>query len=247
MPIKIGIIGGTGLTSLQGMEISSEVGIDTPFGDPSAKVVTGDYSGQQVLFLPRHGGGHTIPPHNINYRANIWALKQAGATDIIAVNAVGGISANLIPGSLVIPDQLIDYTWGRQHTFNEHGSENTLHIDFTEPYCRSLRNKVLIAAKNVEINVTHSGVYAATQGPRLETAAEINRFDNDGCDIVGMTGMPEAALARELKLCYACIALVVNAAAGRGEGEITMQEIETHTTNGMSDVRTILEQIIRLN
>jgi 5'-deoxy-5'-methylthioadenosine phosphorylase len=245
MTVNIGIIGGTGLTSLKGLDISSEERVETPFGAPSAKLVTGHYFGHQVLFLPRHGSAHTIPPHNINYRANIWALKQAGVTDILAVNAVGGIASSLIPGSLMIPDQLIDYTWGREHTFNEHGSENTLHIDFTEPYCSSLRNKIIEAAFNVKIDVIHGGVYAATQGPRLETAAEINRLDNDGCDIVGMTGMPEAALAKELKLCYACVALVVNAAAGRGEGEITMQEIETHTSNGMSDVRRILEQIIR--
>jgi len=244
MTFKIGIIGGTGLSSLQDLEISSEVSVETPYGAPSAKLITGDYVNQQVFFLPRHGSAHTIPPHNINYRANVWALKEAGVTDIIAVNAVGGISDHLISGSLNIPDQLIDYTWGREHTFNESGQENTLHIDFTEPYCPSLRNRILDASNSAKIDVTNGGVYAATQGPRLETTAEVNRLANDGCDIVGMTGMPEAALAKELGLCYACIALVVNAAAGRGEGEITMEEIASHTSKGMLDVRKILEHLI---
>ena len=246
MNLKIGIIGGTGLTSLQGLDITEKKSIQTPFGEPSDKLITGHYSGHDILFLPRHGSEHSIPPHKVNYRANIWTLQNAGVTHVIAVNAVGGISANLHSGSLVIPEQLIDYTWGRSHTFYEDGLDDVVHIDFTEPYCQFLRNNLYQASIQAELYVVNSGIYAAVQGPRLETAAEINRLDKDGCTIVGMTGMPEAGLAKELGLCYACIALVVNPAAGRGEGEITMEEIETSINSGMGDVRKILTQTISL-
>lgn len=241
---SIAIIGGTGLTSLTDLEITGREIMQSNYGEPSGPLTRGTLMGKDILFLPRHGYGHTIPPHKVNYRANIAVLQEAGAEHIIAVNAVGGISPDMPPGTIVIPDQIIDYTWSRQHTFFEEGLNNVVHIDFTQPYCESLRQKLGEVAQQNDINVITSATYGATQGPRLETTAEINRLDRDGCHIVGMTGMPEAALARELELCYASISVVANMAAGRGEGEITMQEIEANLGNGMQQVRQLLEAVI---
>ena len=241
---SIAIIGGTGLTSLTGLEISGQETIDTAYGEASGSISRGTLAGQEILFLPRHGYQHTIPPHKVNYRANISALKMAGAEYIIAVNAVGGISLNMQAGVICIPDQIIDYTWSREHTYFDGGENGVEHIDFTHPYCESLRNKLIQAGQQAAIDVLDYGTYAATQGPRLETPAEINRLDRDGCHIVGMTGMPEAALARELGLCYASISVVANMAAGRGEGEITMEEIDTNLQSGMARVRQVLEAVI---
>jgi 5'-deoxy-5'-methylthioadenosine phosphorylase len=243
---SVAIIGGTGLTSLQGLEITSREIVQTPYGEPSGILVRGNYGGHEVLFLPRHGPGHTIPPHRVNYRANIWALKEVGVTNVIAVNAVGGIRLDMEPGVLVIPDQIIDYTWGRTNTYFEDSLNKVVHVDFTDPYCASLRLQLVDAATQAGLEVLDGGTYAATQGPRLETTAEIDRLERDGCDIVGMTGMPEAVLARELELCYASVSLVVNRAAGRGDGEITMTEIEQNLKRGMTDVRNLLEHVIPL-
>lgn len=243
---SVAIIGGTGLTSLQELEITSREIVQTPYGEPSGILVRGNYCGHEVLFLPRHGPGHTIPPHRVNYRANIWALKEVGVTNVIAVNAVGGIRLDMEPGVLVIPDQIIDYTWGRTNTYFEDSLNKVVHVDFTDPYCASLRLQLVDAATQAGLEVLDGGTYAATQGPRLETTAEIDRLERDGCDIVGMTGMPEAVLARELELCYASVSLVVNRAAGRGDGEITMTEIEQNLKRGMTDVRKLLEHVIPL-
>jgi 5'-methylthioinosine phosphorylase len=212
----IGIIGGTGLASLGGLQLQHARAVATPWGEPSAPLQHGRWHGCPVVFLARHGASHTFAPHAINYRANIWALRAAGARRVIAVNAVGGIGAAFAPGCLVIPHQLIDYTWGRAHSYAGEGGEPLQHVDFTEPYSASLRALLLAGARRAGLAVLDAGVYAATQGPRLETPAEIDRLARDGCDIVGMTGMPEAALARELALEYACCAVVVNRAAGRG-------------------------------
>jgi 5'-deoxy-5'-methylthioadenosine phosphorylase len=241
---KLAIIGGTGLTSLKGLEIIRREVMHTPYGEPSAPMTFGEMAGNEVLFLPRHGPGHTIPPHKINYRANLWALKEAGVEQVIAVNAVGGIRADMTPGRLVVPDQIIDYTWSRINTYFEEGLSQVTHIDFTEPYCEALRQMLMSCAAEVGLNSLGEGTYAATQGPRLETAAEIDRLERDGCDLVGMTGMPEAALARELELCYGCIAVVANMAAGRGDEAITMEMIERHLSTGMADVRALLEHIV---
>lgn len=243
---SVAIIGGTGLTSLQELEITSREIVQTPYGEPSGILVRGNYCGHEVLFLPRHGPGHTIPPHRVNYRANIWALKEVGVTNVIAVNAVGGIRLDMEPGVLVIPDQIIDYTWGRTNTYFEDSLNKVVHVDFTDPYCASLRLQLVDAATQAGLEVLDGGTYAATQGPRLETTAEIDRLERDGCDIVGMTGMPEAVLARELELCYASVSLVVNRAAGRGDGEITMTEIEQYLNSGITDVRKLLEHVIPL-
>lgn len=243
---KLAIIGGTGLTSLKNLEILNREVVHTPYGEPSAPLTHGSIAGKEVLFLARHGYGHTIPPHKVNYRANIWALKEAGADHIIAVNAVGGIRADMTPGRIIIPHQIIDYTWNRINTYFEEGLAHVTHIDFTEPYCSSLRQMLIDGARAISLNALDEGVYATTQGPRLETSAEIDKLERDGCDLVGMTGMPEAALARELDICYACCAVVANMGAGRGVGAITMEEIEQNLNEGMDRVRALLEQVAPL-
>lgn len=241
---QLAIIGGTGLTSLKNLEIIKREVVHTPYGEPSGPLVYGKFGDKEVMFLPRHGTGHTIPPHKINYRANLWALQENGASQVIAVNAVGGIRGDMGPGVLVIPDQIVDYTWGRTNTFFEEGLESVVHIDFTEPYCGDLRQILLKAGHSAGLmDIVNGGTYAATQGPRLETAAEITRYERDGCHLVGMTGMPEAALARELGLCYASVAVVANWGAGKGEGEITMEAIEKCLDDGMRRVRTLLENV----
>ena len=239
-----GIIGGSGLDSLDGLEITQRKVVDTPYGDASSALTFGSYAGKQVIFLARHGDDHSILPHKVNYCANLAALQQAGATQVIAVCAVGGIRADMSPGSISIPDQLIDYTSDRRHTIHENASDLAAHIDFTEPYCASLRAQLIAAAGKSGVDIITSATYGATQGPRLETAAEINRMERDGCHIVGMTGMPEAAIARELGLCYAVIALSVNYAAGRDAGPIEMQAIKQTLKEGMGRVRSVLAEVL---
>ncbi len=234
------IIGGTGLTRLPHFTIRERRPMDTPYGAPSADLVLGRLHGQDILFLARHGDPHTLPPHRVNYRANLWALKAAGARSILAVAAVGGIAPSMVPGAIAVPDQLIDYTYGRAQTFFEDDLDAVTHIDFSIPYTPWLRERLLHAAEMAAIPVIDGGVYGCTQGPRLETAAEISRMERDGCDLVGMTGMPEAALARELELDYACCAVVANWAAGKQAGEITLAEIEANLHQGMADLDTLL-------
>ena len=238
------IIGGTGLTQLEGLTLKQAQNIDTPYGAPSAPVLRGEYAGQEVLFLARHGHPHRIPPHQVNYRANLWALQQAGAEAIIAVNAVGGIHAAMGSGHLCVAHQVIDYTWGRAHTFFEGEIDHVTHIDFSYPYDEALRGKLIEALQVLGYPHSSHGVYGATQGPRLETVAEIARMERDGCDIVGMTGMPEAALARELELPYACLALVVNPAAGKSSALITMAEIERVIEQSMGTVKAVLARVL---
>lgn len=244
----VAIIGGTGLTEIEGLEVSGEVQVETPWGQPSGPVVRGILNGQPVLFLARHGHPHQIPPHQVNYRANLWALRQAGAGTVIGVNAVGGITPAMGPAKIAVPHQLIDYTWARAHTFFEQTDPSVAaevtHIDFTDPYAPSVRGALLAAAGRCHVAVVDYGVYGATQGPRLETAAEVLRLERDGCDLIGMTGMPEAALAAELGLRYACLALSVNWAAGKSDHIITMTEIRAAIDEGMSGVRSILEEAI---
>lgn len=243
---EIAIIGGTGLTSLHNLHIVRREVVHTPYGEPSGPLTYGELGGKEVVFLPRHGSGHNIPPHRINYRANISALKETGVTRVIAVAAVGGIRTDMVPGRLVVPDQIIDYTWSRANTFFEDALTHVTHVDFTYPYSNDLRELIIKAARAARLDIAEEGTYGATQGPRLETAAEINRIESDGCTIVGMTGMPEAVLARELELSYAACAVVANMAAGRGDGVITMREIEQHLKRGMEKVRTLLEQLVPL-
>lgn len=241
---RVAIIGGSGLTRLKNLEITRHEVMRTPYGEPSSPLVYGRLSGQDTVFLARHGQGHTIPPHDVNYRANIWALKEAGASHVVAVNAVGGITKLMQSGCLVVPDQVIDYTYGRDHTFFGNEQKPVTHIDFTFPYCGELRDRILAAAKAAGVDAVANGTYGATQGPRFETIAEIRRMERDGADIVGMTGMPETGLARELGLCYACIAVVANPAAGKADGTISLKEIEKTLETGMAKVRSILERIL---
>ena len=240
---SIAIIGGTGLNSLKGLTITHREMINTPYGQASSPLIHGEICGCEIVFLARHGSGHTIPPHQVNYRANLWALHDIGVSKVISVAAVGGIRDDMKPGEIVFPDQIIDYTWSRHNTFFEdhHGVK---HIDFTYPYCEDMRGSLIAGAKDAGLHPVTDGTYAATQGPRLETAAEIIKLERDGSDIVGMTGMPEAALARELELCYATCAVVANWAAGKGEGIITMEVIEENLKIGMDKVRLLLEKAL---
>jgi len=240
----LAIIGGTGLTTLKNLEITRHEVMSTPYGEPSGPLLYGKLCHQEVIFIPRHGREHTIPPHMVNYRANMWALREAGVRSVIAVAAVGGIHEDMQPGRLVIPDQIIDYTWSRKHTCFESELNEVTHIDFTEPYSDKIRNLLIAAARQLDLQAVEGAVYAATQGPRLETAAEIDRLERDGCSIVGMTGMPEASLARELGLDYAHCAVIANRAAGRGTGTISMADIEENLTSGMESVRHLLETAI---
>lgn len=243
---ELAIIGGTGLTTLKNLDIIKREVVHTPFGEPSGPLTHGVLSGKEVVFLARHGYGHTIPPHKINYRANIWALHHTGVKQVIAVAAVGGISDELEPGSLVIPDQIVDYTAARDNTFFEDGLSHVTHVDFTEPYSEELRQLLIRGCQAAHLDFIDHGIYGTTQGPRLETAAEIDRMARDGCTVVGMTGMPEAALARELDLHYATFAVVVNKAAGRGTGPISMHDIELSVKQGMDKVRDVLEHVVPL-
>lgn len=240
----LAIIGGTGLTSLNELEIIKRESVDTPYGDPSGPLTYGSLFGKDVIFMPRHGAGHTIPPHKINYRANIWALKSAGVRRVIAMAAVGAIATDFPPTSLAIPDQIIDYTWGRDSTFFDEGLEEVVHVDFSYPYDETLRQAMITACEQAGVAHCRQGVYGATQGPRLETAAEIDKCDLDRCTMVGMTGMPEAVLARELSLAYATCAISVNWAAGRSEGEITMADIEACMKEGTANVREMLIKLM---
>lgn len=240
----LAIIGGSGLNSLQGFEVHRTLEMETPFGFPSAPLGFGRIGDRNFVFLPRHGVGHRLPPHLINYRANIWALWKAGAKTIMGVAAVGGISPRMRPTSLVVPDQIIDYTWGREPSFGTDPDGRVLHIDFTHPYCEALRQNILAAAEGLGIAAIDGGTYGAVQGPRLETAREIQRLERDGCDLVGMTGMPEAALARELGLCYACCALVANWAAGKEAAILSMTEIEQTLRLGMTQVLRLIPALL---
>ncbi len=242
---EIAIIGGTGLTSLGGLVITDREVVGTPWGEPSGAISHGTLGGQRVAFLARHGSGHTIPPHKVNYRANIWALKEIGIERIVAVAAVGGIHAAFTPAMLAIPDQIVDYTWSRGHTFFEDDLSQVVHVDFTDPYCPELRKALIQAADEAEVDARDWGTYATTQGPRLESAAEIDKLERDGCHMVGMTGMPEAGLAREAGLRYAHCAVVANAAAGRGEATITMKDIQKTLDTGMRSTRALLESFLQ--
>jgi len=245
----LAIIGGTGLDQLANLKITHRQVIRTPFGEPSGALTFGTINQHDVIFLARHGYGHTIPPHTVNYRANLWALYEQGARKVISVASVGGIRSDLTPGTLVLPNQIIDYTYDRQFTFFDGRERPVTHIDFTHPYAEELRQQILAAAIQAGESCLDGGVYAATQGPRLETAAEVNRLERDGADMVGMTGMPEAALARELDMRYAAIAVVVNEAAGRGSSRdgVQLASIRAVAESAMERVRHIIGELVNSN
>jgi 5'-methylthioadenosine phosphorylase len=240
------IIGGSGLSTLASLEIARSKVVRTPYGEPSGALIFGRVRGKDLVFLARHGDEHTIAPHEVNYRANLWALREEKVSAVISVASVGGIRGDAAPGALLVPDQIIDYTWGRLSTYFEGADAPVTHIDFTEPYAKALRLRILAAARSCGESIIDGGTYAATQGPRLESAAEINRMERDGADIVGMTGMPEAALARELGLDYAAIAVSANFAAGRGESAhaVPLERIEAVLAEAMGRVRRIIEQLV---
>lgn len=245
----LAIIGGSGLTQLANLTVTRRLAVRTPYGEPSGPLTFGNLAGREIVFLARHGYGHTIPPHQVNYRANIWALQAQGVRDVLGIASVGGIRSDLQPGMLVMPDQIIDYTHGRASTFFTLEDRGVGHVDFTWPYDAALRGRCLDAARRANVAVVDGGVYAATQGPRLETAAEINRLERDGASVVGMTGMPEAILAREIDLNYAVLTVVANHAAGRGgsAAAISMQKIAGILDEAMARVRAIIEAMAGAN
>lgn len=240
----LAVIGGTGLTRMNNLVVDQHHVIHTRYGTPAAPVLEGTLSGKPVLFLARHGDPHRFLPHQVTYRANMQALKEAGATAVLAVNAVGGITERAPTGGLVLADQIIDYTHGRPGTLFDGPEDPLVHVDFTWPFDTALRNALKARLARTDWAWSETGCYGATQGPRLETAAEIVRLENDGCDMVGMTGMPEAVLARELDLPYAMVSLVVNPAAGKTPREVSLKEIETVLYSGMARVCELLEGVV---
>ena len=247
MSIELAVIGGTGVYALGELaDVESHQPV-TPYGAPSGPIRVGIYAGKRVAFLARHGEGHSLPPHKINYRANLAALQALGARRVLALNTVGGISERFGPRVLACPDQLIDYTWGRIATLCEEPGSEVLHVDFGEPYTPSLRRAVVAAAVRAGVGLVDGGCYGATQGPRLETRAEITRMRRDGCDLVGMTGMPEAGLARELGLDYASLAIVANWAAGAGpdvDEVITLQDVLDNVAAAMDGAARVLRAML---
>ena len=247
LAIDLAVIGGTGLyriAELQDVESHQPV---THYGAPSGPIRVGMLGGRRVAFLARHGEGHSLPPHQVNYRANLAALQALGAQRVLALNTVGGITERFGPRVLACPDQLIDYTWGRISTICEEPGTEVLHVDFGEPYTRSLRQAVIAAAQSAGVALVDGGCYGATQGPRLETRAEIVRMRRDGCDLVGMTGMPEAGLARELGLDYACLAIVANWAAGAGpdpDEVITLQDVLDNVAAASAGLPALLSAVL---
>jgi len=246
--ISCAIIGGTGLYALAGLDDTHTHTPKTRYGAPSGPIRVGMLGGVKVAFLARHGEGHSIPPHKVNYRANLAALQTLGATRILALNTVGGITERFGPRVLACPDQLIDYTWGRVSSICEDADTEVVHVDFGEPYTPSLRAAVLAAARDVGVSVVDGGCYGATQGPRLETRAEIMRLRRDGCDLVGMTGMPEAGLAREMGLDYVCLAIVANWAAGAGpilDEVITLDDVLNNVSSATAEIPKLLERLLK--
>jgi 5'-methylthioadenosine phosphorylase/5'-methylthioinosine phosphorylase len=239
----LAIIGGSGFRSLPDLVVSAERVVETRYGLTSAPLVEGHLGGLPICFLARHGEQHQLPPHRINYRANIQALADAGCTSVVALAAVGGIHADCSPGRLCVPDQLIDYTWGRPQSFFDGEADGVDHIDFSEPFASNLRKALLTAAAAADCPARDGGTHGVTQGPRLETAAEIRRMARDGCDLVGMTAMPEAALARERGLEYATLAFVVNWAAGLGSEALTMEAIEAQIAHCAETIRRVLRAL----
>lgn len=238
--MTVAVIGGSGFQRWERFEDARPVRVDTPYSAEPVHLFAGSLDGSGIVFLPRHGRDHTLPPHLINYRANIRALKELEVSAVVAIATVGGISDAALPGVLMIPDQMLDYTWGREQTFYDAADGVVGHVDMTEPYCEALRRRLFEAGARSGVRLVDGGTYAATQGPRFETAAEISRLERDGADVVGMTGMPEAALAKELQLAYAAIAVVVNPAAGKARGGISTEQVRAWQDAGRRQVERLL-------
>lgn len=242
---KIGVIGGSGLYEIKGLILKNKEKITTPFGKPSEQYFIGKIGNIEVIFLPRHGSHHNIPPHIINYRANIWGFKKLGVERIISVSAVGGIKKGLKPGDIVVLSQVIDMTKKRKSTFYD-GETGVIHIDFTEPFCPEMRQTLLKAGKRVRVPVKDGGTYVAVEGPRLETATEIKSFRILGGDVVGMTGMPEASLARELEICYSGISVVANHAAGISKKKLTTTEVIEAMRASTEKIKRLLKETFKI-
>ncbi len=240
---EFGVIAGSGLYSIPGLEIIDSVKLSSPYGEPSDHFRIGRFAGKEIAFLPRHGSLHHIPPHRINYRANLWGFREIGVKRIVSVGATGGISNEMKPGAIVILDQIIDMTSGRDTSFFD--DNEVAHIDFTEPFCPDLRKALIDAAEDAGLTVSDRGTYAAVNGPRLETAAEIRAFSRLGADVVGMTGMPEAALARELEICFAGLAVVTNAAAGIAQGRLTSTEVVEAMKASSEKIRALISAFFK--
>lgn len=240
--MKIGLIAGSGFYKVKNFTILQEKTLSTPFGEPSDLYFIGKFDDVELIFLPRHGLKHTIAPHCINYRANLWGFKELGVERIVSINAVGGLQPNLLPGQIVIPDQIIDLTKSRASTFYD--GPDVVHIDFTEPYCGHLRNSILSGKKAKELNIVNKGVYVAVEGPRLETASEISFFASIGGTVIGMTGMPEAVLARELAICYVNMAIVSNHAAGLSKLKLTTTEVIETMKKSENKIVGILKEFL---
>lgn len=241
--MTLALVGGTGLTELE--ETGEQLVLDTPYGAPSAPVSVVSASPLRLLFLPRHGNPHRFPPHCVNYRANLWALREAGADHVLGVYAVGGLHEPYAPAALAAPDQLVDYSWGREHTYSDSAEVPLVHVDFTRPYDGPLRRNLLAAARKASVQIIDGGCIGVFQGPRLESAAEIERARRDGCDMAGMTALPEAGLARELGLDYAGLAVISNWAAGVGDALLSEEEIAETLREPMARVRRLVAGLVQ--
>jgi 5'-deoxy-5'-methylthioadenosine phosphorylase len=242
---KIAIIGGSVLPKLYDFVAERIELPETPFGAPTSPLQHGTFGDHEIVYLNRHGIERRTPPHKINYRANMWALREAGVEVVIGLSVVGGIRSDMIPGHIVFPDQLIDYTYGRPFTCFEEDFDYTKHLDFTHPYCPQLHRILIESAQELALDFTDDATYGVTQGPRFETIAEINRMERDGCDIVGMTAMPEALIARELDMRYASIALVASKAAGRTDGlSVSLIDIKTVIDDSLKQMHQLLLSVV---
>lgn len=238
-----GIIGGSGLYEIDGFVTTKEVSISTPFGEPSSVYRIGRLDGNEIVFLPRHGIPHKIPPHKVNYRANIWGLKSMGVERIISISAVGGINSNMPPGSIVLLDQIIDMTYGaRSSTFYD--TDKVVHVDFTHPYCTEMTNAVVRASQNLTLSLKKDATYICVNGPRLETAKEIKFFSLIGADVVGMTAMPEAALAREMEICMSGLSVVTNHAAGTSGKKLTTIEVVENMKSSIGQLKALIRETL---
>ncbi len=257
----LGVIGGSGLYSLEGLKVVDEVFPKTPFGEPSSPLLIGEVEGRKLVFLARHGRDHSFPPHLVPYRANLWAMREAGVERVLAVSAVGGINSVLKPGDFFLPTSFIDLTKGREATFYEgrfsrkvEGEDKVarlmsegkvVHIDLSDPYCPEMRSSLEEILKEKGLRYTHGGVYACTDGPRFETPAEIRMLNKLGADVVGMTGVPEVVLARELEMCYANISVVANPAAGISEGRLTSDEVIEMMSGKEKEIKEIISKLVK--